>query len=181
MKTAMLKIKLILYYLFIQHLPHSRFVGFSNRVRLWYLSSILKITTYDKNSKFECNIYISDSTKIRIGKYVRINENVFLQGSIEIGDYVMIAPNVSIYSKTHVYNDTGIPMVKCGDSETKPVVIEDDVWIGINSVILPGVRIEKGSIIGANSVVTKNVKAYSIVGGVPAKLIKMRKENAARI
>ncbi|MBJ7883159.1 DapH/DapD/GlmU-related protein, partial [Gelidibacter salicanalis] len=55
-----------------------------------------------------------------------------------------------------------------------PVIIEDDVWIGRNVVILPGIRISSGSIVGANSVVTKNICANSIVGGVPAKFIKFR-------
>lgn len=138
------------------------------------MSKVLKIIPFDKNSKFEYGIYISDARNLRIGKHVRINENVFLQGRINIGDYVMIAPNVAIYTKTHNYNDINTPMVLSGETDTQEVIIEDDVWIGINSVILPGVTIGKGTIIGANSLVNKDVEPYSIMGGIPARLIKKR-------
>lgn len=139
------------------------------------MAKVLKIIKYDSNSKFESGIYISDAKQIKIGKYARINENVFLQGEIEIADYVMIAPNVSIYTKTHNYHDVNTPMVLSGETETKKVIIERDVWIGINAVILPGVTIGEGAIIGANSLVNKNVESYSIIGGVPARLIRSRK------
>jgi maltose O-acetyltransferase len=138
------------------------------------MAKILKVIQFDKNSKFESGIYISDARNLEIGKHVRINENVFLQGSITIGDFVMIAPNVSIYTKTHRYGDINTPMVLSGESETKTVTIENDVWLGLNAVVLPGITVGKGSIIGANSVVTKNVEPYSIIGGVPAHLIRKR-------
>ncbi len=169
------KIKLIIYYLLVSKLPHSRLIKFSNRIRMWYVSKVLRLMPFDKNSKFEYNVYLSNAKNVRFGKYVRINENVFLQGEVSIGNYVMIAPNVSVYSNTHVYDDINVPMVTCGTSITKEVVIEDDVWIGKGVVILPGVTIKKGAIVGANSVVTKDVNSYTIVGGVPARLIKERK------
>lgn len=169
------KIKLIIYYLVIAKLPHSRLSIIFNRFRIWYCSKFLKILTYDQNSKFECAIYISDGKKIKIGKCCRINENVFLQGSIEIGNYVLIAPNVAIYSSTHIYNDISVPMVLKGLTDNNTVFLEDDVWVGRNSVILPGIRIRKGCIIGANSVVTKDTVAYGVYGGVPARLIRLRK------
>ena len=170
----MQRFKLIIYYLFVQYLPHSRLISLSNIIRLWYMAKILKVIQFDKNSKFESGIYISDARNLEIGKHVRINENVFLQGIINIGDYVMIAPNVSIYSKTHNHHDINTPMVLSGETQTKKVIIENDVWIGINSVILPGVTIGKGSIIGANSLVNKDVEPYSIMGGTPARLIRKR-------
>lgn len=171
-----MKFFIAIYYLIISKLPHSRFLKISNTIRLWYCSKILNIIKYDKNSKFENNIYISDGTKLEIGKFCRINEHVFLQGLIKIGNYVMIAPYVTIHSSTHIYSeDTAQPMVLNGLTEDKLVTIEDDVWIGRNVVILPGITIGRGSIIGANSVVTKNIEEYSIYGGVPAKLIKKRK------
>ena len=168
------KLKLAIYYVIIQNLPHSRFWKASNWVRIWYLSKILKIMSYDQNSKFEYKIYISDAKHIKLGSFVRINENTFLQGEVKIGNYVMIAPNVSVYSKTHRHHDISTPMVLSGETQTKTVVIEDNVWIGINAVILPGIRIGQGAIVGANSVVTKDVEPFSIVGGVPAKIIRKR-------
>nr|WP_319502288.1 acyltransferase [uncultured Draconibacterium sp.] len=169
------KIKLITYYLIISKLPHSRLLGTSNKLRVWYLSKILHICPFDPNTKIENNIYISDGKELKIGNYCRINEDVFLQGSVQIGNFVMIAPNVTIHSSTHNYENTEIPMVKQGLSDNKKVIIEDDVWIGRNVVILPGLRIGQGSIVAANAVVNKNVEPYSVIGGVPAKLIKKRK------
>lgn len=168
------KILLIIYYVIIAKLPHSRLIKLSGLIRLWYVSKLLKLMPFDKNSKFEPNIYISNGANIKMGKHIRINEDVFLQGVVDIGDYVMIAPNVAIHSSTHIYNNPPMPMVLNNLTEPKKVTIEDDVWIGRNSVILPGITIGKGSIVGANSVVNKNVEPYTIVGGVPAKFIKKR-------
>ena len=88
---------------------------------------------------------------------------------------VMMGPNVSIYTSNHKFDRTDIPMIKQGNSETKPVIIENDVWIGANVIILPGVTIHEGSIIAAGAVVTKDVECYTIVAGNPAKVIKKRK------
>jgi maltose O-acetyltransferase len=66
-------------------------------------------------------------------------------------------------------------MIDQGFKDKEPVIIEDDVWIGARVIILPGVKIGKGSIVGAGAVVTKDVEPYSIVAGVPAKLIRKRK------
>lgn len=105
-----------------------------------------------------------------------IAQNCSISGEnagVFIGDHVMIAPNVVIVAFNHGYADTEIPMGSQKNTES-PIVIEDDVWIASNCTIGKGVRIGKGSIIAANSFVNKNVPAYSIVGGVPAKLIKSR-------
>lgn len=87
----------------------------------------------------------------------------------------MMGPQVFIYTQNHNHDRTDIPMIAQGYEEEKPVVIGDDVWIGSRVTILPGVHIGEGAIIGASSVVTKDVPAYSIVGGNPAKVIKSRK------
>jgi len=170
----MRKLKLIIYYLLIAKLPHSRLFTLSNSFRVWYIARVLKIMKFDKQSKFEYGIYISDAQKLSIGKNVRINENVFLQGEIEIGDDVMIAPNVAIYTASHEYRKTDVAMVNQGNTDVKKVIIKDDVWVGRNVMILPGIVLGEGSIIGANSVVTKDVDPLTIVGGVPAKFIKKR-------
>ena len=87
----------------------------------------------------------------------------------------MIGPRCIIYTRNHAFERTDIPMFRQGMSETKPVVINDDVWIGARVTILPGVTVGKGAIIGAGSVVTKNIPEYAIVGGISAKVIKFRR------
>tara|TARA_Y100000991_G_C21709108_1_gene237101 strand:- start:224 stop:532 length:309 start_codon:yes stop_codon:yes gene_type:complete len=94
-------------------------------------------------------------------------------GEIIIGKNVLIGPNSVLRSNNHNYKTSQKPINQQGMSEGK-ITIEDDVWIGSNVVILPNVIIGKGSIVAAGAVVTSNVEAFSIVGGVPAKLIGLR-------
>ena len=94
-------------------------------------------------------------------------------GMITIGSNVMISPRVSIYAENHNFALTDRTMKEQGVTR-EAVVIEDDCWIAANSIILAGVTIGKGCIIAAGSVVTTSVPPYSIVGGVPAKVIKSR-------
>ena len=97
--------------------------------------------------------------------------------SIIIGNKVMFGPNVTIMGGDHNISQLGKYMFdveeKLPDND-KPVIIEDDVWIGANVIILKGVLIGKGSVIGAGSVVTKDVESYSINIGSPSKKVKMR-------
>jgi maltose O-acetyltransferase len=95
------------------------------------------------------------------------------KGKIIIGNNVMMAPNVGIIAANHRFDRTDIPM-KLQGIEENCVIIEDDVWIGYGAYILSGVKVGKGSIIAAEVVVTRNVPDYSIVGGIPAKVIKVR-------
>jgi len=95
-------------------------------------------------------------------------------GYVEIGAHVMISPRVSIYAENHVFERTDLPM-KAQGVRRGQVKIEDDCWIASHSVILSGVTIGRGSVVAAGSVVTKDVPPFSIVGGVPARVIKRRK------
>lgn len=167
------KLFLIIYYSIIKNIPHSRLIGVVGLIRVWYVSKVLKIMAPCKKSKFENGVYISDARSIKIGQCCQINENVFIQGAI-IGNYVLVAPNVAILSKTHKYSTIDIPILDQGDSIEKIVIIDDDVWIGRNAILMPGIKIGKGAIVGAGAVVTKDVDAYTVVGGVPAKIINKR-------
>lgn len=114
------------------------------------------------------------TNKIKIGNncYIGYNFTILNASIVNIGDNVLIASNVMITSENHGMN----PESNINYSEqpliTKPVEIDSGVWIGQNVCILPGTRIGKKSIIGANSVVTKDVPEYSIAVGSPAKVIK---------
>lgn len=168
------KIKLVFYYTIVNRLPHSRYSAIFNKLRVLYVSKVLKVMTYDKYSYFEHNVYISSGPdKVSIGKHCQVNEHVFIQGAV-IGNYVMIAPHVSILNTSHNFERVDLPMVLQGETNHANPIIEDDVWLGRNAIIMPGIRIGKGSIVGAGAIVTKDVPPYCIVGGVPAKVLKKR-------
>ncbi len=95
-------------------------------------------------------------------------------GKITIGNNVMMGPRVSIYAENHVFDNPSLTIKEQGVQKLA-VVIEDDCWIASNAVITAGVTIGKGSVVAAGAVVTESVPPYSVVGGVPAKLIKSRK------
>jgi maltose O-acetyltransferase len=107
------------------------------------------------------NSYIVRSSSIQA-------EEEFL---VQIGQYCAISHNVRIYTTTNVVDQDF-----CGQRihRSADVIIEDGVWIGANVFINPGIRIGTNSIVGANSVVTHDVPAWSVVGGVPAHLIRMK-------
>lgn len=168
-----MKFLLFIYYAVIQHLPNSRLIGFFRIVRVFYMSKILKVMEWDKNSLFENNIYIGNTKNLSIGKHCEINDHVFIQGAT-IGNNVMIAANASLLANMHNHKNKDIPMNLQGKKRGNKVIIEDDVWIGRSVIVMPGVRIKKGSIIAAGAVVTKDVPAYCVYGGVPAKFIKNR-------
>lgn len=112
---------------------------------------------------------------LKMGDHSNIGPYSYIgcSGYIEIGNNVMISPRVSIYAENHVFSRTDLLLKEQG-VEKQFVIIEDDCWIAANSIILAGVRIGKGSVIAAGSVVTKDIPPYSIAAGVPAKVIKSR-------
>ena len=122
----------------------------------------------------ESNVFWGDGRDIELGDHVQINEDVWIR-NVKIGNYCMIAPRVMILNYGHNTESIKEPMMKQGVRAYDQTIIADDVWIGAAAIVMPGVKIGTGSIVAAGAVVTKNVEAYSVVGGNPAKLIKMRK------
>lgn len=114
---------------------------------------------------------------IEIGDHVLINHMSDVAGSaakVTIGNNVLIAPRVSIMACMHNHHDKQ-ELIRLQGVTAADVVIEDDVWIGTGSVIMPGVKIGTGTVIGANSVVTGNIPEYSIAVGAPARVIGTRR------
>ena len=106
-----------------------------------------------------------------IGNRTRIGMGNTLIGPVTVGNDVRFAQNITMSGLNHTYEDITRPISEQGVS-TAPIVIEDEVWIGANVFVAAGVTIGRHSIVGGGSVVTKDVPAYSIVAGNPAKIIK---------
>ena len=118
---------------------------------------------------FSCiNNAVGDVT---IGDYTRIGIHNTIIGPVCIGNHVNLAQGITVTALNHNFEDASKRIDEQGIS-TKPVVIGDDVWIGANAVILPGVTIGKHCVVAAGAVVTKDVPDNCVIGGVPAKLIK---------
>lgn len=128
------------------------------------------------------NVYIGKNARVGIGgcailrikNETWINENLEIScnSSIEIGESVLIGRNVFIGDNIHRYEEIDKPILKQSLSNGGRTVIEDDCWIGTGVCILSDVTIGKHSVIGANSVVTKNIPPYTVAVGIPAKVIK---------
>ncbi len=167
----------LFYYYFARFLPVSNRIGgkFAKKLRYFLCKRLFRECGKDVNVEhgadfgFGKMITIGDRSDIGICSWIRAD--------LTIGKYVMMGPCVSIYGRYHNYDRTDIPMMDQGMGDFGPIVIEDDVWIGTNVIILRNVKIGKGAIIGAGSVVTKDIPSYSIVAGNPAKVIKWRDSN----
>ncbi|QNM98056.1 acyltransferase [Chitinimonas koreensis] len=119
------------------------------------------------------------SPDIELGDRSGLGNRCLVQGGAIIGRDVMIGPDVKIYTRNHVHADLDRPMREQG-VEWKQTTIGDDVWIGANVIVLPGVTVADHAILAAGSVVTKSVPAYAVVGGNPARILKYRNENLDR-
>lgn len=119
---------------------------------------------------------------IEIGKYTQVGPFTVIFGGtgVRIGDNVMIGPHCCIASGNHDHHQLDRPMRFAGNLSDGPIVIEDNVWIGANVTITDGVHIGHDAVIGAGSVVTKDVVPFDIVGGVPARVIGSRLSKPAQ-
>lgn len=135
--------------------------------RFFYRVAGIKI---GKGSTLHTGTVFYDTPYITIGKDTIIGEGAVLDGRdrITIGDHVDIASEVMIYNSEHDVHDPEFKAISA------PVVINDYVFIGPRAIILPGVTIGKGAVVGAGAVVTKDVPEFTIVGGIPAKVIGER-------
>lgn len=127
-----------------------------------YINSSVWLNTMTENGILE----ISDG--VYIGRFVQIN----CMRSIYIGKDVMLADRVYIADNTHCFDKRDIPISKQGFKFGGEVILRDGCWIGCGAVIMPGVKIGKNAVVGANAVVTKDVPDFAIVAGVPAKIIR---------
>lgn len=163
-------IYLVLYYYFARFLPSGKFGKY---VRYHICKGIFK--KCGKNVNVERLATFGNGFNIEIGDNSGIGVRADIPNDTIIGNNVMMAPNVFIFSVNHEFSSTDIPMIQQGNTEPKQTIIEDDVWIGRNVMMTPGRCIKKGSIIAAGCVLCKDFPEYSIIGGNPSKFIRNRK------
>lgn len=158
---------LIVWRLLIKPFPY--FLG--NKFRLWLTS--LHGLKHDGHVSIYPNVQIWAPWNIKMGSYVAIDSdvNLYSADNIVIGTKVAISREAFICTASHDINYANRPLI------TAPINICDGVWIGAKATILPGVTIGEGAVVAANSVVTKDVPAWAVVAGNPAKIIKYRHLN----
>ena len=146
----------------------------SHHIRKFLYRHLYKVCI-SENAVVYYGCEIRGSYNLYIGKGSIIGDKTLLdaRNKIIIGDNVNISSNVSIYTEQHDYND---PFFR-SNNEEKSVSIGDRSWISANAIILPGVKIGDGAVVAAGAVVTKDVPAYKVVGGVPARIIAERNKN----
>ena len=126
-----------------------------------------------KNSSIKLNVYIEGWYKISIGNNTSIGRYSYLdgRGGLKIGNNVSISPHVFIITASHSINSPDFSYL------SKKVDIGDFVWIGTRAMIKEGVKIGEGAVVAMGSIVTKDVEAYTIVAGIPAKKVGVRDKN----
>lgn len=167
----------LFYNLIAKHLPRST-VPYSlgaKRVRAFACRHLLR--SCGKNINVEPKVTFIFMSQTQLGDNSGIGIRSHVESAV-IGRDVMIGPELMLLSGTKGFDRFDIPMAQQVSYENRPVIIEDDVWIGARVIILPGRRIGKGAIIGAGAVVTKDIEPFSIVGGNPAEVIGSRKFRA---
>lgn len=140
----------------------------------WNIGDNVKIATncaiFSRESGYQGTLKIGDGTHIGDNTIIDVSDN------ISIGKDVAIGPNCVLYTHDHDYKSQDKPAWK-GGVITKPIIIEEGAWIGSGVTILPGVTIGERAVVAAGAVVTKNVDPNTVVGGLPAKLIKVIQTN----
>lgn len=165
----------LVYWGFARHLPWSPRPGgrLARRVRGALARRMLDKCGKDVN--VERGAWFGSGRGIELGDRSDLGLDSLVIGPVRIGRDVMMGPRCVILASRHATTSTDVPMNHQGFLPDLLVTIEDDVWIGANCTILPGRTIGTGSIVGAGSVVSKDVEPWTVVGGNPARPIASRR------
>ena len=165
------KFKYFIYLTFLRYTPeiYRPYALFFPLIRQYLVSTF--INKCGNNLRVKRNADIS--MFIEIGDNSELGTNCTIQADTFIGNYVIMGPDVKIYTKNHGFKDLTIPMALQPITK-ESVIIGDDVWLGANVIITPGVSIGNHVIIAAGAVVTKDIPDFAIAGGIPARIIIFR-------
>jgi len=141
---------------------------------MYFVRRKFKLSKANVHKTFYVAKGVSLASDLKAGAFSYIGTNSKIYPKVEIGDYTMIAGDVKVVGGDHTYDTPGLPIIFCDRGIIDKTIIGKDVWIGTNSIVMTGVKIGNGAIIAAGSIVTKDVEAYSIMAGTPAKVIKKR-------
>ncbi len=164
------------------HFEYASQISIGSHCRIARQAVIRANTDENRGIRLGDKVSIQENTLISANRgHVAIGDNSWLgpnsviygNGGVDIGEHVMIASHCVINTVSHNFASIEVPM-NCQGINCDPVMIEDDVWIGTGAVILQGVRVGRGSIIGAGAVVTKSIPPFSIALGVPARVTGSR-------
>ncbi len=166
-------------YLIASHLPESTAkITFGAKALRGFCGHLImnecgQNVNIEKGAKFASNMKLGERSGI--GAYSIISNTTF------IGNDVMMARECIINPNNHRIDALDVPMNQQGFEPVRPVIIDDDVWIGSRVIIMTGVHIHHGSVIAAGAVVTHDVPEFAIVGGGPARVIRYRNEGKSNL
>lgn len=166
------KILIFPYYFFRNYVPNH----IVNKIPSYFIRHFIYRNIYKlklgKGSSIHLNCFIN-RFNVEIGKNTSINRKCYIdsRGGIKIGDNVSISPEVHLITAEHDINDSSFTYI------TNPITLEDFVFIGTRAIVLPGVHLGKGCVVASGAVVTKSFPEFSVVAGVPAKVISTRRKD----
>jgi maltose O-acetyltransferase len=168
------RISLVIYYAFARWFPTQPMVGwqFGYALRRQLIRHIASSVGQEVIVKH--NAQIGAGVGLIIGSRSQLGHNCRIGNNVTIGCDVLMGPDVVIMTSAHAFEDPNVPINLQGALPIRAVNIGDDVWLGTRVIIMPSVTIGRGAVIGAGSVVTKDVPPFAIVAGVPAKTIRYR-------
>lgn len=168
-------VALALYYGCLRYLPS----GSS-----WFFGKFFRYLRYQccrhiflecgRNVNVERGAYFASGSRLRIGNNSGLGINCHVPGDIVIGENIMMGPNCYIFGANHAFDRIDIPIIEQGFEAAKMTVIGNDVWIGRNVCFTPGRTVKQGTVIAAECVLSKDFPEFSVVGGNPSRVIKVR-------
>lgn len=165
---------LILYYGIARLFPTQPVPGWRFGYRLRYLLVRRILGRCGEGVVVKRNCYFGKGSQLEVGSRSQLGERARIGPQVSIGDDVVMGPEVVIMTTSHGFDDLNRPIRLQPEPPVRSVSIGDDVWIGTRVTILPGVKIGTGAVIGACSVVTKDIPSYAVAVGNPARVIRQR-------